>query len=157
MPRSDWLHVESKPHHYLPDAVGTSQRNTFIAEAGMEMTNEGTGTSPKRMPHAAARLQQGTFWIGTERTLTASPLQPGLLHAGAIPFPPLPILPRCQEVWPWGELPPFRNCTSPFPTMPPDLVEATIWKVVADAAAQGHLLADRDSSRSRISPLLCFR
>jgi hypothetical protein len=43
---------ESKPHHYLPDVVGTLADGTpFIAEAGMEDDKRGIVTSLKRKLH----------------------------------------------------------------------------------------------------------
>src|SRR5947208_14297370 len=63
---------ENKPHHYLPDVVGTlSNGQPFIAEAGME--DDKRGDRNRACAEAArrlARLQGGVFWIGTERTLT---------------------------------------------------------------------------------------
>ena len=63
---------ESKPHQYLPDVVGTlTNGQPFIAEAGMEDDKRGDRNLAKA--EAARRLahfQQGSFWIGTERTLT---------------------------------------------------------------------------------------
>jgi hypothetical protein len=63
---------ESNPHHYLPDVVGTlTNGKLFIAEAGMEDDKRGDRNLTKA--EAARRLvclQQGVFWIGTERTLS---------------------------------------------------------------------------------------
>jgi hypothetical protein len=43
---------EGKPHHYLPDVVGTlTNGKPFIAEAGMEDDKRGIATSPKQRPH----------------------------------------------------------------------------------------------------------
>src|SRR6266566_5056190 len=60
-----------------------------------------------------------------------------------------------QEVWPWGEMAPVSEVTSRLPhQFPVDLVEAAIWKVVADAAAAGHLLVDLEQfTLSRTLPL----
>jgi hypothetical protein len=63
---------ESKPHHYLPDVIGTlANGKPFIAEAGMEDDKRGDRNLAKaEAARRLARLQQGAFWIGTERTLT---------------------------------------------------------------------------------------
>jgi hypothetical protein len=63
---------EGKPHHYLPDVVGTlTNGKPFIAEAGMEDDKRGDRNLAKaEAARRLARFQQGTFWIGTERTLT---------------------------------------------------------------------------------------
>jgi hypothetical protein len=63
---------EDQPHEYLPDAVGTlTTGQPFIAEAGMEDDKRGDRNLAKaEAARRLARLQQGVFWIGTERTLT---------------------------------------------------------------------------------------
>src|SRR6266536_5738619 len=63
---------ENQSHHYLPDAVGMlSNGRPFIAEAGMEDDKRGDRNLAKaEAARRLARLQEGVFWIGTERTLT---------------------------------------------------------------------------------------
>ena len=53
-----------------------------------------------------ARLQQGTFWIGTERTLTKHcHYNLVFLHARRKTFPAFgDIAAAVAEVWPWGEM-----------------------------------------------------
>ncbi len=60
---------ENKPHHYLPDAVGTlSNGKPFIAEAGMEDDKRGDRNLAKaEAARRLARFQRGVFWIGTVR------------------------------------------------------------------------------------------
>ena len=60
---------ENKPHHYLPDFVGTLADGTsFLAEAGMEDDKRGDRNLAKaEAARRLACLQQGTFWIGTVR------------------------------------------------------------------------------------------
>jgi len=92
-----------------------------------------------------AHLQQGTFWIGTERTLTKRHhYNLVFLHARRKIFPAFAnIAAVVAEVWPWGEMAEVAEVASRLShQFPVDLVEAAIWKVVADAAAQGHLLLD---------------
>ncbi len=110
------------------------------------MTNGEIATSPKRKRHEGSRLarfQQGTFWIGTERTLTKRRhYNLVFLHARRKTFPAFAdIAAVLQEIWPWGEMAEVaevaRRLSHQFPV---DLVEAAIWKVVGDSAAQGHLL-----------------
>lgn len=138
---------EDKPHHYLPDAVGTlTNGKPFIAEAGMEDDKRGDRNLAKaEAARRLARLQQGTFWIGTERTLTKRRhYNLVFLHARRKTFPAFAdIAAVLQEIWPWGEMAEVaevaRRLSHQFPV---DLVEAAIWKVVGDSAAQGHLLVD---------------
>jgi len=136
-----------KPHHYLPDAVGMlSNGQPFIAEAGMEDDKRGDRNLAKaEAARRLAHLQQGTFWIGTERTLTKRHhYNLVFLHARRKMFPAFAtIAVVVAEVWPWGEMAEVAEVASRLShQFPVDLVEAAIWKVVGDSAAQGHLLVD---------------
>jgi transposase len=138
---------EDTPHAYLPDVVGTLiNGQPFIAEAGMEDDKRGDRNLAKaEAARRLARLQQGVFWIGTERTLTKfRHYNLVFLHARRKPFPAFAdIAAAVHEVWPWGEVAAVCEVASRLAhTFPAHLVEAAIWKVVADAAAQGHLLVD---------------
>ena len=150
---------ENQPHHYLPDAVGTlSTGQPFIAEAGMEDDKRGIVTLPKPRPtRRLARLQQGTFWIGTERTLTKRRhYNLVFLHARRKTFPAFgEIAAVLPKVWPWGEMAKVAEVAGRLShQFPVDLVEAAIWKVVGDSASQGHLLVDLEQfTLSRHLPL----
>ncbi len=138
---------DDKPHEYLPDVVGTlTNGKLFIAEAGMEDDKRGDRNLAKaEAARRLARLQRGIFWIGTERTLTRQRhYNLVFLHARRKTFPAYAeIVLAVQEVWPWGEVASVEEIenrlTGRWPT---NLVEATIWKLVGDAAAAGHLLVD---------------
>src|SRR5260370_33571104 len=136
---------ENKAHHYLPDVVGTLADGTpFLAEAGMEDDKRGDRNLVKA--EAARRLvclQQGTFWIGTERQLSKRRhYNLVYLHARRKTFPAFAdIAEALPSVWPWGEMAPVSEVVSRLShQFPVDLVEAAIWKGVADSAAAGHLL-----------------
>src|SRR6266567_1593547 len=150
---------ENNPHHYLPDFVGTLADGTpFLAEAGMEDDKRGDRNLAKaETARRLACLQQGTFWIGTERTLTKRRhYNLVFLHARRKTFPAFSdIAAVLPEVWPWGEMAEVAEVASRLShQFPVDLVEAAIWKVVADAAAQGHLLLDLEQyTLSRTLPL----
>src|SRR5205807_2824439 len=151
--------VESKPHHYLPDVVGTLTNGTpFIAEAGMEDDKRGDRNLAKaEAARRLVRLEQGTFWIGTERRLSKR-LYYNLvfLHARRKTFPAFgDIAAVLPEVWPWGEMAEVAEVAARLShQFPVDLVEAAIWKVVGDSAAQGHLLVDLEQfTLSRMLPL----
>ena len=78
------------------------------------------------------------------------------LHARRKTFPAFSdIAAVLPEVWPWGEMAEVAEVASRLShQFPADLVEAAIWKVVADAAAQGHLLLDLEQfTLSRALPL----
>src|SRR5216684_861452 len=150
---------EGKPHHYLPDAVGTlTNGKPFIAEAGMEDDKRKDRNLAKaEAARRLASLQQGPFWIGTERTLTKRRhYNLVFLHARRKTFPAFAdIAEALASVWPWGDMAPVSEVASRLShQFPADLVEATIWKVVADAAAAGHLLLDLEQyTLSRTLPL----
>jgi transposase len=138
---------ENTPHHYLPDAVGTLADGTpFIAEAGMEDDKRKDRNLVKaEAARRLASLQQGTFWIGTEKTLTKRRhYNLVFLHVRRKTFPAFAdIAEAVHSVWPWGEMAPVSEVVSRLAhQFPADLVEAAIWKVVADSAAAGHLLLD---------------
>ena len=138
---------EGKPHDYLPDVVGTlANGKTFIAEAGMEDDKRGDRNLAKaEAAQRLARLQRGAYWIATEKTLTR-PRHYNLvfLHARRQMFPAFAdIALAVQEIWPWGEVASVEEIERRLEQRwPLPLVEATIWKIVADAAARGHLLVD---------------
>src|SRR5438876_2339652 len=150
---------ENKPHHYLPDVVGALSDGTpFLAEAGMEDDKRGDRNLAKaEAARRLACLQQGTFWIGTERTLTKRRhYNLVFLHARRKTFPAFAdIAATLREVWPWGEMAEVAEVVSRLEhQFPASLVEAAIWKVVGDAAAQGHLLVDLEQfTLSRTLPL----
>ena len=77
---------ENKPHHYLPDVVGTlANGKPFIAEAGME--DDKRGRSQPRQSRGRAKActlptRHLLDWHGAYPDET-SPLQPGLLACQA--------------------------------------------------------------------------
>src|SRR5436853_5010902 len=138
---------EDKPHHYLPDAVGTlTNGQPFIAEAGMEDDKRSDRNLAKaEAARRLARLQRGVFWIGTERRLSKRRHDNLVfLHARRTTFPAFADMAAAlHEVWPWGEVAAVGEVASRLEhKFPAHLVEAAIWKVVGDSAAQGHLLVD---------------
>src|SRR6266851_1405512 len=138
---------EGTSHAYLPDVVGTLRSGKlFIAEAGMEDDKRGDRNLAKaEAARRLARIQRGVFWIGTERTLTRQRhYNLVFLHARRQSFPAFADMARAvQEIWPWGEVASVKEVESRLAQRwPANLGEAAIWKVVADAAANGHLLVD---------------
>src|SRR5438128_48175 len=107
---------EGKAHDYRGD------RNLAKAEAARRL----------------ARLQRGVFWIGTERTLTRQRhYNLVFLHARRQRFPAFAEIARAvYALWPWGEVASVAEVASRLAhRWPATLVEAALWKVVADAAA----------------------
>jgi len=138
---------EGKPHHYLPDAVGTLHSGRpFIAEAGMEDDKQGDRNLAKaEAARRLAHIQRGVFWLGTEHTLTRQRhYNLVFLHARRRTFPAFAeIVVALQEIWPWGEVASVEEVESRLALRwPANLVEATIWKMVGDSLAAGHLLID---------------
>jgi Mu transposase, C-terminal len=138
---------EGNPHDYLPDVVGTlTNGKLFIAEAGMEDDKRGDRNLAKaEAARRLARIQRGVYWLGTERTLTRlRHYNLVFLHARRQGFPAFAeIAATLHEVWPWGEVASVEEVESRLgQCWPASLVEAAIWKVVADSTAHGHLLVD---------------
>src|SRR5216684_5408915 len=122
---------EGKPHEYLPDVVGTlTGGQPFIAEAGMEDDKRGDRNLAKaEAARRLARLQQGVFWVGTERTLTKRrSYNLVFLHARRKTFPAFAdVAEAIQEVWPWGEVAAVCEVASRLShQFPANLVEAAI-------------------------------
>jgi hypothetical protein len=142
---------EGKEHSYLPDVVGTlTDGRMLIAEAGMEedkqsRRNRAKAEAARQFSHLHAG---GVYWIGTEQSL---PLQRHynlvFLHARRQEFPAFAALAqRLQELWPWGEM----TCVDDLVVRlgerwSPTEREAAVWKICAEAAAQGRLLVDLTS------------
>lgn len=125
---------EGKPHVYLPDVVGTlTNGHLFIAEAGMEDDKRGDRNLAKaEAARRLARLVEGVFWMGTERTLSrARHYNLVFLHARRQPFPAYAELVRAvHEIWPWGEVASVEEVASRLAgRWPAPLVEAALWKL----------------------------
>ncbi len=91
------------------------------------------------------RVQGGVYWLGTEQTLILTRhYNLVFLHARRSLFPNFAaIASAIREVWPWGDVASVQEVAERlFTRWPVPLVEAAVWKVVADAAARGHLLVD---------------
>src|SRR5436305_15333406 len=92
-----------------------------------------------------ACLQQGTFWIGTERTLTKRRhYNLVYLHARRKTITAFAdIATAVAELWQWVEMVTVSEVASRvYHTFPAKLVDAAIWKVVRGSAVQGHLLVE---------------
>jgi len=105
------------------------------------MTNGGSQPRESGRPHVGWHaFQRGIFWIGTERSLTRQRhYNLVFLHARRQRFPAFAeIALAVHESWPWGEVASVAEIASRLaPRWPAMLVEAALWKVVADAAAAG--------------------
>ncbi len=138
---------EGQPHHYLPDVVGTlTNGKLLIAEAGMEdEKREARQQAKAEAARKLARRLGGVYWLATEQTLSIRQHYNFVsLHARRQSFPDFAAIETAlHEVWPWGEV----ACVEEVVPRLEDrwsatLVEAAIWKMMADAAACGHLLVD---------------
>ena len=138
---------EGQPHDYLPDVVGTlANGKLFIAEAGMEdEKREARQQAKAEAARKLARRLGGVYWLATEQTL---PIQRHYnfvsLHARRQSFPDFAAIETAlHEVWPWGEVVSVEEVVPRLlDHWSASQVEAAIWKMLADAAACGHLLVD---------------
>lgn len=138
---------EGKPHDYLPDFVGTlCDGGLLIAEAGVESKKR--EAQPLAKAEAARRLAQlkgGVYWIGTDQNLSLKRhrnLQ--FLHIRREPFRTYgEIATALLAFWSWGEMYSINELMHRFGSHWSDMeVEAAVWKLAADAAAEGRLVVD---------------
>jgi transposase len=138
---------EGKPHDYLPDFVGTlCDGSLLIAEAGREdEKSQGRALVKAEAARRLAQITGGTYWVGTERTLSERRYHNLLcLQACRQPFPTYDeIAATMLKQWPWGDFRTIHEFIQLFGSRwsGPE-VEAAVWKLVADAAAAGWLLVD---------------
>jgi hypothetical protein len=138
---------EEKSHEYLPDFVGSlSDGGLLIAEAGRESEKRKAQALAKA--EAAARLAQlkgGVYWLGTDENLSERRYQNLLyLHARRQSFSTYEeIAAAILAHWPSGDFRNLNEFVQRFGSRWSEVeVEATVWKIVGDAAAEGRLLVD---------------
>jgi len=134
-------------HEYLPDYIGTLvDGKLLIAEAGLE--DEKSTGKPLAKAEAArniAKERGGVYWIGTEKNLPLSRHHNLLyLHSRREPFKTFhEIAPVLLTNWPWGEFRTVKEFVKLLGSRwSEDEVEAAVWKIVGDAAAEGRLLVN---------------
>jgi transposase len=150
---------DGKAHDYLPDFVGTlCDDGLLIAEAGRD--SEKRKAQPMAKAEAAQRvahLSHGVYWIGTEENLSVRRHYNLLyLHARRQSFPTYQeIAAELLAHWPWGEMGSVNEFVRIFGSRWSDHeVEAAVWKLVGDAAAQGRFLVDlSEVELSLLTPL----
>jgi len=140
-------HYEEKSHDYLPDFVGTLCDGTlFIAEAGLEeQKSKGQVLAKAEAARRLAQLKGGVYWIGTEKHLSLKRhLNWQFLHIRRAPFRTYEeIAASLLAYWPRGEFCSVNELVQRWGRNFSDQeVEAAVWKLVGDAAAQGQLLVD---------------
>jgi transposase len=138
---------EGKAHEYLPDFVGLlSDGGLFIAEAGRESEkSKGKALVKAEVARRLAQIKGGEYWIGTDENLSERRHQNWLyLHARRQPFPTfLEIADALLRAWPYGDLVCVSELVQRFGSHWSEAeVEATVWKLAGDAAAEGRLLVD---------------
>ncbi len=133
---------EGKTHDYLPDFVGTlCDGGLLIAEAGRESEkSQGQVLAKAEAARRLAQLKGGEYWIGTDQNLSIRRHNNLLyLHARRQHFRAYDeIVAAVLTHWPTGS----ARCVKEFlqllgATFSEAEVEAMVWKIVADAAAEG--------------------
>jgi len=138
---------EDTPHDYLPDFVGTlSDGGLLIAEAGRESEkSKGRALLKAEAARRLAQIKAGVYWIGTEVNLSERRHQNWLyLHARRQSFPAFQeIAAALLPQWPSGDMQSVNEWVQRFGRHWSDAeVEAAVWKLAGDAAAEGRLLVD---------------
>ncbi len=138
---------EGKAHDYLPDFVGTlSDGGLLIAEAGREEEkSRGRALLKAEAARRLAQLKGGVYWIGTDAHLSNRHHQNWLyLHARRRTFPIYQAIAETLLAhWPYGDIHTVHELVQRFGRNFSEAeVEAAVWKLVGDAAAEGRLLVD---------------
>lgn len=153
---------EGEAHVYLPDAIGQLlDGRLLIAEAGLEQDKRQERNRAKaEAARMVAEQQEGVYRIGTEATLSRTRhANLVFLHARRQSFPAWQELNEALPiVWPAGEAACVQEVVERLgERWSPTEREAAVWKLVAESAAQGHLLVDLASvSLTRLTPLICL-
>lgn len=151
---------EGKPHEYLPDFVGTlCDEGVLIAEAGREVEKrQGPAIFKAEAARRLARFKGGVYWIGTEANLSERRHQNWLyLHARRQSFPTFEeIATALLAFWSYGDMRSVNEVVHRFgPHWSEAEVEAAVWKLAGDAAAEGRLLVDlTEVELSHTTPLV---
>src|SRR5439155_23242441 len=138
---------EGKAHEYLPDFVGTQcDGGLLIDEAGRESEkSKGKALVKAEAARRLAQIKGGEYWIGTDMNLSERRHQNWLyLHARRQPFTTFAeIADALLRAWPAGSMSCVSELVQRFGSHWSEAeVEAAVWKLVGDAAAEGCLLVD---------------
>lgn len=138
---------DGKPHEYLPDFVGTlCEGGLLIAEAGRGVEKrKGQAVAKAEVASRLAEIKGGVYWIGTDENLSVRRHSNLLfLHARRQSFSTYKEVAQAVLAhWPWGNLSSVNELVQLFGRHWSDAeVEATVWKLAGDAAAEGRLLVD---------------
>lgn len=153
---------DGQAHTYLPDFVGTLCDGTLlIAEAGREEEkSQGQALAKAEAARRLAQLKGGVYWIGTDENLSELRYNNLLyLHARRRSFRTYEeIAATIVASWPSGEMRSIDEFIHLFGSRWSESeVEAAVWKIVGDAAAEGRLLVDLTVVElSRQIPLALF-
>jgi hypothetical protein len=134
-------------HDYSPNFVGTLyDGKLLIAEAGLENEKrKGESTAKAEAAHSLSQLKGGVYWIGTEKNLPLSRYwNLVFLHSRRDVFKNYKnIAPVILDHWPWGHFHTVRDFLQLLESWWSESeIEAAVWKIVGDAAADGRLLVD---------------
>jgi hypothetical protein len=138
---------EEKAHTYLPDFVGTfCDGGLLIAEAGRNAEkSQGKALAKAEAARRLTQLKGGSYWLGTDENLSERRYQNLLyLHARRQTFSTYEeIAATILADWPRGDTRSANEWVQRFGSRWSAVeVEATVWKIVGDAAAEGRLLVD---------------
>jgi hypothetical protein len=138
---------DGKSHDYLPDFVGTlNDGGLLIAEAGREEEkSQGRALLKAEAARRLAQLKGGVYWLGTDVNLSVRRHQNWLyLHARRRAFSAYQEIAQALLAhWPQGSIHTVHELVQRFgPHWSEAEVEAAVWKLAGEAAAEGRLLVD---------------
>jgi transposase len=138
---------DGKAHDYLPDFVGTLvDGSLLIAEAGREdEKSQGQALAKAEAARRLAQLKGGVYWLGTDKNLSELRHNNLLyLHARRRPFQTYEeIAAVILANWPYRDLHSVSEFVHLFGSRWSEVeVEATVWKIVGEAQAEGRFLVD---------------
>ena len=152
---------EGNAHAYLPDFVGTlCDSGLLIAEAGRHQEkSRGQALAKAEAARRLAQLKGGVYWLGTDENLSELRYQNLLyLHARRQAFSTYEeIAATILADWPRGDPRSVHEFVQRFGSRWSAVeVEAAVWKIVGDAAAEGRLLVDLTEAQLSLSTPLAL-
>jgi transposase len=142
-------------HEYYPDFMGLLEDGRlFLAEAGLAADKTKPEAQAKAMAAADYALAEGgEYWIGTSAHISDVRFDSlKMLHAGRLVHSePDGLADALRDLFTSGSISVRQVVGRLSASFPPELVEATAWRLLGEAHARGRLLFDFDDKLLTIS------